>query len=208
MSPSKLDTNAWNRLRYTVWAPVYDVAGRAFDPLRRESLRRLHAVPGARVLIVGAGTGGDLPHLLAGLFVVATDLTPAMLWRARRHLRAGVHLALMDGHALGARPAAFDGVVLHLVLAVLPDPVRCLQEAARALRPGGRIVVLDKFVRGRGRPPAVLRAVNLVTRVFFTEVTRSFEDILARSGASLVVEEDAPAFLFGLFRFLVLRKTG
>lgn len=204
----RLDTNAWNRLRYTVWAPVYDLAGRAFDPLRRESLRRLRAVPGTRVLIVGAGTGSDLPHLAEDLFVLATDLTPAMLSRARRHRRAGVHLALMDGHSLGARSGAFDGVVLHLILAVLPDPVRCLQEAARALRPGGRIVVLDKFVRGRGRPPAVLRAVNLVTRVLFTEVTRSFEDILARSGEPLVVEEDTPAFLFGLFRFLVLRKTG
>ena len=203
----RLDTNAWNRRRYTLWAPLYDFVGRAFDPLRRESLRRLGAGPGNRVLIVGAGTGADLPHVPAGCGVLATDLTPAMLRRARRYMRGGLHLALMDGHQLAVRTGSFDGAVLHLILAVLPDPVRCLREATRALRPGGRIVVLDKFVRGRRRAPALLRAANVVTRVFFTDVTRSFEDILERSGAPLVVEEDSPALLGGLFRYLVLRKA-
>ena len=65
----------------------------------------------------------------------------------------------MDGHSLAVPRAAFDAVVLHLILAVIPDPVRCLREAARALRPGGRVVVFDKFVRGE-RTPLVLRVLE------------------------------------------------
>lgn len=203
----KLDTNEWNRRRYTLWAPVYDWVGGLFDARRRESLRQLHVRPGERILLVGAGTGADLPYLPDGCMALATDLTPAMLRRARRHRRPRVHLAVADGHGLAVPAGAFDAVVLHLILAVLPDPVACLREVARVLRLGGRVVVFDKFVRGRGRPPLVLRAANLVARVLFTELTRSFEDMLERSGVPLVVESDRPALFGGLFRHLVLRRT-
>jgi ubiquinone/menaquinone biosynthesis C-methylase UbiE len=201
------NTNRWNRLRYTAWAPIYDWVGRTFDSRRRESLRLLDPRPGERVLLVGAGTGADLPFLPPDCVALATDLTPAMLVRARPRLRDGWALAVMDGHRLGVRAASFDACVLHLILAVMPDPVRCLQEVARALRPGGRVAVFDKFVRG-GRPPALLRAVNVVSRVLFTEVTRDFHAILERSGAPLAIEHDAPALLGGLFRHILLRKLG
>ncbi|HYN02151.1 MAG TPA: class I SAM-dependent methyltransferase [Vicinamibacteria bacterium] len=174
------------------------------DRHRRESLALLDPTPGERLLIVGAGTGADLPHLPAGCTVLATDLTPAMLRRARQ-ARERTHLAIMDGHRLAVPDGAFDGVVLHLVLAVIPDPARCLREAARALRPGGRVVVFDKFVRTR-RPPLALRALNVVIRVLFTDMTRRFEDVLERSGADLVVVRDEPAFAGGLYRRLLLRR--
>jgi ubiquinone/menaquinone biosynthesis C-methylase UbiE len=172
---------------------------------RRRSLQLLDPRPGERILIVGAGTGADLPYLPAGCRVLATDLTPAMLETARPRARAGIHLALMDGQQLAVPAASFDAVVLHLILAVIPDPVRCLQEAARALRPGGRIVVFDKFVRG-GRVPLALRVVNPVARLLFTDMTRDFEEIRERSGTPLVVTHDAPALLGGLFRHLLLRS--
>jgi phosphatidylethanolamine/phosphatidyl-N-methylethanolamine N-methyltransferase len=202
----KVETNAWNRMRYTLWAPVYDIVGRRFDGRRRESLRLLDPRPGERVLIVGAGTGADLPYLAQGCIVVATDLTPAMLARARAHVREGIHLALMDGQSLGVRSVSCDAVVLHLILAVIPDPARCLQEAARVLRPGGRLVVFDKFIQAR-RPPVGLRLLNVVTRTLFTDVTRRFQDILERSGAPLLIERDSPALFGGLFRHLLLRKS-
>jgi ubiquinone/menaquinone biosynthesis C-methylase UbiE len=200
-----LNTNRWNRLRYTFWAPVYDPMIRVFAQKRRHSLSLLDPRPGERILIVGAGTGADLPCLPAGCTVLATDLTRAMLETARPRTRAGVHLALMDGQQLAVPAASFDAVVLHLILAVIPDPVRCLQETARALRPGGRIVVFDKFVRG-GRVPLALRVVNPVARLLFTDMTRDFEDILERSRAPLAVTHDAPALLGGLFRHLLLRS--
>jgi ubiquinone/menaquinone biosynthesis C-methylase UbiE len=127
-----------------------------------------------------------------------------MLQRARPRLRAGQHLALMDGHALGVRSASCDAVVLHLILAVLPDPLACLRETARVLAPGGRAVVFDKFVRGRA--PLPLRALNAVTRILATEVTRDFADLLARSRAALRVEHDTSAGLGGLFRHILLRR--
>lgn len=199
-----LNSNRWNRLRYTLWAPLYDPLVRVLARERRQSLQLLGAKPGERILIVGAGTGADLPYLPAGTIVLATDLTRAMLEHARARAAARTHLALMDGHSLAVPSGAFDGVVLHLILAVIPDPVRCLQESARALRPGGRVVVFDKFVRGE-RTPLALRVLNPLARLLFTEMTRRFEEILERSRVPLVVTRDEPASFGGLYRRLLLQ---
>jgi phosphatidylethanolamine/phosphatidyl-N-methylethanolamine N-methyltransferase len=203
----RIESNRWNRLRYTAWSPLYDLVGRRFDPFRRRSIALLSPSPGDRLLLVGAGTGADLPYLPPDVHALATDITPAMLARARPRQRPGVHLAVMDGHALAVPDRAFDGALLHLILAVIPDPARCLADVARALRPGGRVAVFDKFVAAGTRPSAPRRLANVVTRALFTDINRRFEEILAASGAPLVVECDEPA-LGGLFRHIVLAKTG
>jgi SAM-dependent methyltransferase len=202
-----LESNRFNRLRYTFWAPLYDALASTLEERRRDSLRLLAPRPGERILIVGAGTGAELPHLAAGVRVLATDLTPAMLARARGRLREGMQAAVMDAQRLGVVAGCFDAAVLHLILSVVGDPARCLREAGQALRPGGRAVVFDKFVRGP-RAPALLRLVNLLARPLFTDMTRNFEEILERSGAPLSVVHDAPGILGGLYRHLLLRKAG
>jgi phosphatidylethanolamine/phosphatidyl-N-methylethanolamine N-methyltransferase len=200
-----VNTNRWNRFRYSLWAPAYDLVGRRFDSKRKESLALLDVRAGEQVLLVGAGTGADLPYLPTGCIAVATDLTPAMLAKARPRLRTGMHLAIMDGHDLAVRAATFDAVVLHLIVAVIPDPVRCLQEVARVLRPGGRAVIFDKFAQS-SRPGLLLRLVNVLSGALFTEVTRNLETILDQSGRALVVERDEPALFGGTFRRILLRK--
>jgi ubiquinone/menaquinone biosynthesis C-methylase UbiE len=195
-----------NRLRYTLWAPGYDLVGRRFDRPRRRSIELLALTPGERVLIVGGGTGCDLPLLPDGVQVVCTDLTPAMLEKARRHARPQIEFAVMDGHALEFEDGSFDAVILHLILAVIPDPARCLSEAARVLKPGGRIAVLDKFVPDRESVPAWRRLANLATNLLATDITRRLGDILGAAGAPLRVAHDEPVGAAGFFRIVLLRK--
>jgi ubiquinone/menaquinone biosynthesis C-methylase UbiE len=112
----------------------------------------------------------------------------------------------MDGHRLAVRDAAFDAAALHLIVAVIPDPVCLLREVARVVRPGGRVAVMDKFSRGR-RPSLALRALNVVAAPLFTEVTRNLPALLERAQAPLAIETDEPAALGGLFRVVLLRRT-
>lgn len=200
-----VNANRWNRVRYALWAPFYDRVTAGFPPLRRRSIESLQLRAGQSLLLVGAGTGEDLPYVPLEVGVTATDLTPAMLTRAKKK-RHDARLSVMDGQRLALRDGTFDAVALHLILAVIPDPVACLQEAARVTRAGGRVVVFDKFVRGP-RVPVLLRIVNVVASALFTDVTRNFEAILADSAVPLRVEVDEAVGGGGLYRQIVLHRT-
>jgi ubiquinone/menaquinone biosynthesis C-methylase UbiE len=199
----------WNRLRYTIWSPVYDllVGAIRFEDLRRRSIERLDLQPGARVLIVGAGTGLDLEHVPPGVDVTAIDVTPAMLRRLERRaarLRRRVSFRPMDARALAFEDACFDAVILHLILAVMPEPERGLREAARVLRPGGRIALLDKFLGDEERATFVRRLLNIVAKPLFSDMNRRLGPLLAAT--DLVVERDHPVAFGGMYRALTLRK--
>ena|SRR5687767_8953697 len=201
-----LNSLGWNRTRYTLLAPVYDrVAG--FRPQRRRALALLDPRPGERVLVDGCGTGADLPFIPAGVEVTAIDLTPAMVARTRRRARAlgrQVDARVMDAQALALPDASFDAVVLHLLLAVVPDPVAAVREAERVLRPGGRAVVFDKWVRDGADPSLLRRAANLVTSLVATEITRSLGPLLAHTRFEVTHRE--PAGGGGFFSIALLRK--
>jgi phosphatidylethanolamine/phosphatidyl-N-methylethanolamine N-methyltransferase len=197
-------SNTWLRFRYTLWAPHYDRVTK-FPEQRRHSVHLLGLVPGERLIVIGCGTGADLPFIPPEVEVLATDVTPAMLRQARDHARPGIELRVMDGMALDLPDASFDAAILHMVLEVIPDPVRCLQEAARVLRPGGRLAVFDKFVPDGARLGALRKAGLALLDLVFTSTNRQMGEILARSEAPLVVERDDPSV--GAYRHLILRRV-
>lgn len=201
-----VNTLAWNRLRYTLLAPVYDWFT-GFGPQRRRSIALVAPRPGEQVLIVGAGTGRDLPYLPAGVRVTATDLTPAMVERTRRRANAlgrEVDARVMDAQAMDLPDAAFDAAVLHLILAVVPDPVAALRETERVLKPGGRAVVFDKWVPDDADPSPLRRVGNVVANAVATDITRRLGDVVAQTG--LIVEHREPAGVGGFFSIALLRK--
>jgi SAM-dependent methyltransferase len=97
---------------------------------------------GHDVLEVGVGTGLVAAALAAGgRSVVGVDLSLPMLRHA--HARLGAVVAQADGFLLPVRTGAVDSIVIVWVVHLVPDPGAFLAEAARVLRPGGRIVVVS-----------------------------------------------------------------
>ena len=202
-------SNRWRRFTYTLWAPFYDLFARAFDRKRVRSLELLALQPGERVLIVGAGTGLDLPFIHPEARITAVDLTPAMSRRLEaRAQRLGLKVTaeVMDAHELTFDTGCFDAVVLHLIVAVVPNPFRCLQEAERVLRPGGRAVILDKFVPDAQAPALWQRLVAPMASILATEVTRKLGPILAQAPGLRTIHDES-AGLGGYFRIVLLQKA-
>ena len=196
---------------YTLIAPIYDrVVDSAFDGFRRRSLERLALDPESRpeVLISGVGTGLDIPHLPPGPRYVGIDITPAMLARAEKRAQQrpelDIELRLGDAMDLPFEDRSFDAVILHLILAVVPDSQRALAEAARVLKPGGRILIFDKFLRP-GERAWLKRMLNPLLRHVATRTNVVFEELLEACD-DLRCLRDEPALAGGWFRHIELHK--
>ena len=183
-----INTNRWNRVRYTLYAPFYDLIVRRLARGRRRAVELLNVKPGERVLIVGCGTGLDLELLPRDAVITAIDLTPAMVEKTRARGFA-VDARVMDASKLDFPDGAFDCVLLHLILAVVPDPHATAREAARVLRPGGRASIFDKFLPDDRDPSLIRRLANLLTNLLATDINRRLGDLLAGTGLGVVREE-------------------
>jgi ubiquinone/menaquinone biosynthesis C-methylase UbiE/DNA-binding transcriptional ArsR family regulator len=104
--------------------------------------------PFRAALDLGTGTGRMLALLAArAQRAVGIDSSAAMLALARATVeRAGLRNAQVrhgDIYALPVERDGYDIIVIHQVLHYLDDPARAIREASRALRPGGRLFVVD-----------------------------------------------------------------
>jgi ubiquinone/menaquinone biosynthesis C-methylase UbiE len=198
-------TNEGLRRAYTVWAIFYDVVVRFLRGGRRRSLALLDLQKGDSLLIVGCGTGADFEFLPPDVEVTAIDLTPAMLRRAAAKVgNRRIRLMEMDAMDLRFPDNTFDKTVLHLIVAVVPDPIRTLQEAERVTKLDGLLVVLDKFWNRPTPPPLPLRMANTLLGGYVTAVNRNFHRLLA--GTSLQVLREISLGFGGLYWLYLLRK--
>ena len=98
------------------------------------------------VLEVAVGTGRNLAFYPAGGRLTGIDISPAMLDIARRtaaSLGVDADLRVGDAQALEFADGTFDTVVIIVGLCTIPDDARAVAEAARVLRPGGRLLLLE-----------------------------------------------------------------
>lgn len=199
-------SNPLLRYSYDLLAPLYDlVVSRVMRAARTRSLRALPGEVPGRVLLSGAGTGLDLPLLPLLHRYVALDFSDAMLRLAiPRGKDLQVDYVLGDSMELPFPDASFDHVVLHLIVAVVPQPELCLAEAARVLKPGGTVVLFDKFLHPQ-QHAWLRRALTPLTRRFATRMDVVFEEALL-AAPELRVVSDEPLLAGGWFRGIVLEK--
>ena len=117
---------------------------------RRKAVRLSGAKPGDAVLDCATGTG-DLAlafkrRVGEGGRVVGTDFCAEMLESApakAAHEGLEVQFQVADALALPFPDATFEVASIAFGIRNVDDPVKCLREMARVVRPGGRVVVLE-----------------------------------------------------------------
>jgi len=118
------------------------------EKVEAEILNLIGRTPFDGLLDLGTGTGRML-ELLADRYrrAIGIDSSRSMLSIARTQLdEAGItHASVRQGDIfnLPLERESFDVVTIHQVLHFLHDPLPAITEAARMLRPGGRVVIVD-----------------------------------------------------------------
>jgi ArsR family transcriptional regulator len=113
--------------------------------------RLIELIPPASIrdlLDIGTGTGRILELFGArGIAGVGIDLSREMLQIARANLdRAGLkdcYVRQGDMYQLPWSGPSFDAITIHQVLHFADEPAQVIAEAARVLRPGGRMAIAD-----------------------------------------------------------------
>lgn len=117
------------------------------DAVWLEEFKRYVPSEGKRLLDLGCGTGfASLLLAESGFEVTGVDQSENMLNEARRKAKErDVAIDWNQGDLVTYEPkeASFDVVVARWVFWTLPDPVTVLQNAYKALKPGGSIVIFD-----------------------------------------------------------------
>ena len=142
---TKFDAQGAARLERTYAAPE-------IVEQRARTRAALAARAGERGLDVGCGPGFLVCELAMAVGpagrIVGIDASPDMVAAARarverEHVADQVDLALGDAARLDFPDASFDFVVAVQVYLYVADVARAVAEAARVLRPGGRLAVVD-----------------------------------------------------------------
>ena len=201
---SKLDVDAV-RTAYRRQAAFYDAAfGRISRPARLRAIGTINALPGARVLEVGVGTGLALPLYARTKRVTGIDLSADMLAHARARVRAE-HLthveALLeqDAEATTFADSSFDVAASMFVASVVPNPRRLLAELRRVVRPGGHILFVNHFVAQRGLRRAVEHAMAPLSHALGWHPDFSPADLFGETlPADVSFEALSPGGLFSL----------
>jgi SAM-dependent methyltransferase len=145
----------WGRL----FAAIYDRGLKGTEEaglreMRRETLRAARG----RTIDLGAGTGANLDLYPEGVTeLVLAEPGPHMMAQLRPKLAESPRSAeLVEASAeeLPFEDSSFDTAVFTLVLCTVPNPQRALAEAARVLKPGGRLLFVEHV---RAEEPGLAR---------------------------------------------------
>lgn len=122
---------------------------------------------------LGCGTG-QLTESIAPFVgkVIAVDDSSAMLAAARRRLASMTNVDVRSGRleSLPIEDGALDAGLLFLVMHYVPEPAEAIKEAVRALKPGGRLLIVDMMPHDR---EDLLHEMGHVWRGFSEETIRS-----------------------------------
>ncbi len=195
---------------------VYEVLARVYDdcfdwalgPGRRLAVSRLPVQAGQRVLEVGVGTGLSLPYYPEDCHVTGIDISEAMLHQARERAellnRPRIDLRLMDARELSYPDATFDHVLAPYVISVVPQPDKVMAEIRRVCKPGGTVMVVNRF-RSSSRLLGSLEALlSAVSQWIGFRLDLPLDTVLGTVGLELVELERVN--LLGLWRLLELRR--
>jgi len=179
--------------RYDRW---YETAhGAVYDRIEKQTVARAlpHSGHGNELIEIGCGTGHWSRFFAGrGFHVTGTDISHEMVRVAAGKPTSDVRFSVADAANLPFPDGSFDVAAAVTVLEFVAEPRRVMQETARCIRPGGRIVVgaLNRYsmlgIRHRVRPSGVVGSANMFSRSELQGLLSDFGRTTVRAAAFVI----------------------
>lgn len=193
-----LSTPAW----------LYDILEEAGVRRRSCLQRELFAKMGKQVLFAAAGSGLNFANFPPHRSIVAIDVNPDMLNRARMRAKSyigSIQLMETDVQKLPFPDGTFDTIATASTFCSVPDPDQGLSELYRVLKPGGNLLMFEHV---RSRNPLIALEqdmMNCVMRMFGPNINR--DTVGAIRNAGFIIDRIRCAYL-DVFLAIEGRKVG
>jgi len=180
----------------------------------RRAVREMRIQPEDEILVLGSGTGRNILLMNKDLSgqgrVLGLDIGPEMLEQSRRRTKHLPHVAIENRRINEPLPfeVEFDKVFISFVLHgfIQEDRLKIIQNAERALRPGGEFIILDYNEFDLARSPWLVRFAFKMECPLATDfIGRDLQAILREQGFDQF--RTHPHYL-GYVRLLAARKAG
>ncbi len=179
--------------RWDWMSRTYDLMTWGEDMRQGGEKRRLFAKIQGRTLLVAVGTGNDFKYLPLDCDLVAIDISPRMIQRARTKVRrdgGNIRMVLTDAQRLPFSDQTFDTVLTVCTFCSIPEPIQGLQEVYRVLKSDGRLLMFE-HVRSKIGPFALfLDFMTFLTRKVGPDLNRDTVGNLREAGFHLQREEN------------------
>lgn len=202
--------NTWNIVIYTLWSPVYDAIFNAgyFLEARKKVFQCMAFTRQQKILVVGVGTGADLELIYrSGLNITAIDYSQSMLNKAKKKFsNSSITFIEMDAQEMEFSNDKFDLIIGSLILSVVPNADACFKEMARVIKPGGEILLFDKFLPAKQNLSLPKKIIRPVIKLLGTDIGLNFEKLFENNKDRLLIKEDVPVMFNGMYRKIILSK--
>ena len=158
-------------------------------------------LPGERVLDLGSGSGMDVfaaaVQVGPGGSVTGVDITPEQLAKAER-LRRDEHVSFRRARIeeLPFEDGSFDAVISNGVVNLSADKPRVFAEAARVLRPGGRLALADIVTERQIAARTACQADLWAACIAGASQTDLYLEDIAAAGLELQLVQGNPGYRF------------
>lgn len=199
--------------RYDLSTQIYPLFGFKMNQYRQDTISALALKPGDTVVELGCGTGLNFTYAQRVIGptgkIIGVDLTDAMLDVARgrvvRERWTNVELIQAD-LARWQFPVRVSGVYSTFALTLVPEYDMVIERASRALKPEGRLAVLD-FKEPAGWPAWLVRFAAWLNKPFGVSL-----DLVDRhpweSITRYLTETEYKEYYFGLLYLCAGKKAG
>lgn len=186
MAFDKSSMNKWDNA-----SKIYDLMNMGVDWRFGKYKHQLFSTAKGKILLVAVGTGLDFQYFSPNSKIIGIDISSKMLEKAQIKVYKSlldVELKQMDARKLEFEDNTFDTAVTSCTFCSVPDPIQCLKEIRRTLKPAGRLLMFEHVRSEIFWMGPMMDALTIISRKFGPDLNRRTGGNIKKAGFKLLRE--------------------